>query len=308
MQNYWLSFTTTAPLFLVILGGMIFSKTKSFKKEWIAVLNDYALWIGFPALIMVALFKLDVPLSEHISLVSWNSAYIVSCMLLVFPMAKTFRLSNEMLRTLILAISFGNVSYLGIPVLMNAYGESVLTETTLLSAIYLFWLFTLGIVLVEVMGGEKLSILAVIKRLVTNPLLIAVFVGLMVSTFRIGIHPALFKGLDMIGSSVTAIVLFSLGLFLGSHPFGKLKEWLPVLAFSAVILLILPFLFKSMVELSNSGFRYRTSIMEAAMPMGLTPYVLAVKYELNASFASKVVVLSTSLAVFTLPLWMILLG
>ncbi|HKJ43001.1 MAG TPA: hypothetical protein VKA27_12985, partial [Sunxiuqinia sp.] len=62
MQNYWLSFSTVLPLFLAILGGLLFSRTKAFKKEWIDVLNDYALWIGFPALILVALFKLDVPL------------------------------------------------------------------------------------------------------------------------------------------------------------------------------------------------------------------------------------------------------
>jgi hypothetical protein len=303
MQSYWLSFTAILPLFLVILVGLVFSQSKAFKKEWIDVLNDYALWIGFPALILVALFKLDVPLSSYLDLIGWNSAYIVFCMLLAFPVAKIFRLSPATMRTLFLAFSFGNVAYLGIPVLLNVYGHEILSESTLLSAVYLFWLFTLGIVLVEVFGEESLSPALVLKRLAGNPLLLAVLIGLLVSVFKIEIPGMLMKSLDMFASSVTAIVLFSLGLFLGTHPLGKWETWFPVLGFSLAILLVLPFLFWGIFRLADSPFDARASILDAAMPMGLTPYVLSVKYKLNASFAAKVVVLTTMLSVVTLPLW-----
>lgn len=53
---------------------------------------------------------------------------------------------------------------------------------------------------------------------------------------------------------------------------------------------------------------YRSWVLDAAMPMGLTPYVLSVKYGLNTGFASKVVVLSTILATLSLPLWIYILG
>nr|MBD3622248.1 AEC family transporter [Sunxiuqinia sp.] len=308
MQNYWLSLSTILPLFLAVLAGLLFSRTKSFKKEWIDVLNDYALWIGFPALILVALFKLDVPLAEYIDLAAWNSAYIVLCMLLAFPVAKLFRLSTDTLRTLILAFSFGNVSYLGIPVLMNVYGSGILAESTLLSAVYLFWLFTLGIILVEVLGEHDVNPLVVVKNLLQNPLLIAVLLGLLVSILKFEVPEILVKGLDLFATSVTAVVLFSLGLFLGTHPFGKLKEWLPVAGFSMAILLLLPLVFYGVVRSFGVSFDVRSSILEAAMPMGLTPYVLSVKYKLNATFASKVVVLSTILSVLTLPLWIQILG
>ncbi|WP_159517367.1 AEC family transporter [Sunxiuqinia indica] len=308
MQNYLLSFVTVLPLFLAVLAGFLFSRTQSFKKEWIGVLNDYALWIGFPALILVALFKLDVPLSAYLGFIGWNSAYIVFSMLLAFPVAKVFRLSANTLRTLVLAFSFGNVAYLGIPVLVNVYGESVLAESTLISAIYLFWLFTLGIVLVELKGEETVKVSKVAKRLLTNPLLIAVFLGLFVSVFNIEMPQVLIESLDLFAMSVTAVVLFSLGLFLGSHPLGELKEWLPVAAFSVVILFLLPMFFWGVIKLVGVSFDMRASVLEAAMPMGLTPYVLSVKYNLNASFASKVVVLSTVLSVLTLPLWIQILG
>lgn len=308
MQNYWLSFSTVLPLFLAVFGGLLFSRTKSFKKEWIDVLNDYALWIGFPALILVALFKLDVPLSSYIALAGWNSGYIVCCMLLAFPVAKLFKLNSATLRTLVLAFSFGNVAYLGIPVLLNVYGTEILAESTLLSTIYLFWLFTLGIILVEVLGDGSVSPIIILKNLARNPLLLAVLFGLLVALLKIEIPEMIIKTIDLFANSVTAVVLFSLGLFLGTHPFGSLKEWLPVFAFSIVILLVLPLIYWGVIRISGQSFDMRTSVLDAAMPMGLTPYVLSVKYKLNATFAAKVVVLSTILSVLTLPLWIQILG
>lgn len=306
MQNYWISLSTIAPLFLVVLIGVIFSKTKSFKKEWINVLNDYALWIGFPALVLSAMLKLDKPLAEYLELASWNSGYLVVCIFLSFPIARIFKLSKRFLQTLILIISFGNITYLGLPVLQNAYGEEIVPDVILLSAVYLFWLFTLGITLVEILNKDQFNFKRISKNLATNPLLLAVFVGILILVFKIQIPSPLKESINLVGGSVTAIVLFSLGLFLGSHPVGKIKEWLPVFAFSIFILIILPGFFKLVLDFTGSGFNYRSSLMEATMPLGLTPYVLTVKYELESAFASKVLVLSTLLSVVTLPLWMII--
>ncbi|MDP2113782.1 MAG: AEC family transporter, partial [Bacteroidota bacterium] len=94
----------------------------------------------------------------------------------------------------------------------------------------------------------------------------------------------------------------------GKQPFGKFREWLPVLAFSVVILFVLPLLFfltlKPFMDLQLS----RAWVLESAMPMGLTAYALCMKYELNTEFASRAVVLSTLLALLSLPFWLVFLN
>jgi predicted permease len=196
------------------------------------------------------------------------------------------------------------VAYLGIPVLRSAYGDQILPEATMISAVYVFWLFTLGIFLVEYFGDHKVHLRELLVRLVTNPLLIAVFIGLIIAVNHIQLPKVMLSGLDILANSVTGVVLFSLGLFMGKQPVGKIQEWLPVLAFSLVILFVLPFLFllitRQFTDLSVS----RPWIMEAAMPMGLTAYALCLKYKLNTEFASRVVVLSTLLALLSLPFWL----
>jgi len=307
MASFFTALQTIGPLFLVIFVGMMISRNKSVNGQWIEILNNYALWIGFPSLILVALSRLEWNLPLYGQLIAWNSARCVISMILVFPVSALLKLKNSTRRTLFLAVSYGNVAYLGIPVLRSTFGDRILPEATMISAVYVFWLFTLGIFLVEYFGDHKVHFRQLIIRLVTNPLLIAVFTGLFIAVNHIQLPKILMGGLDIFASSVTAVVLFSLGLFMGKQPIGKFQDWMPVVVFSVVILLVLPILFlivlKPFVDLQVS----KAWILEAAMPMGLTAYALCLKYNLNTEFASRVVVVSTLIAIVTLPIWLVIL-
>ena len=307
MTQFFNAFQTIGPLFLIIFVGMIISRKKSVDHQWIEILNNYALWIGFPALILVALSRLQWDMQIYGSLIAWNSARIVFSVFLVFPVSALLNLKNDTRRTLFLAVSFGNVAYLGIPVLKNAYGDQILPEATMISAIYLFWLFTLGIFLVEYFSHQKVNFRVLLVRLISNPLLIAVVIGLIIAVNHVQVPKIVMSGLDIFANSVTAIVLLSLGIFIGKQPLGKFQDWLPVIAFSVVILIVLPFVFSMILQPFADVKSSRSWILESAMPMGLTPYVLCLKYNLNTRFASRVVVLSTLLALLSLPFWLVFL-
>lgn len=302
------SFQAIAPLFLVIFVGMVVSRNKTVNEQWLEILNNYALWIGFPALILVALSRLQWDLNLYGELIAWNSLRIVFAMLMVFPVSALLKLKNSTRRTLFLAVSYGNVAYLGIPVLRSSYGDQILPEATMISAVYVFWLFTLGIFLIEYFGDKKVQTKELLIRLVTNPLLIAVFIGLFIAVNQLKLPKIIMSGLDIFANSVTAVVLFSLGIFMGKQPLGKLRDWIPVLAFSVVILFILPLSFQLVLKPFIDPSLSRTWILDASMPMGLTAYALCLKYKLNTEFASRAVVASTLLALLSLPLWLALLA
>lgn len=308
MSSFFSAFQTIARLFLVILTGLIVSRNKSVDSKWLEVLNNYALWIGFPALILVALSRVDWDFQVYGHLIFWNSARLVISILLVLPISKILKLENQMRRTLFLAVSFGNVAYLGIPVLRSAWGDQNLPEATMISSVYLFWLFTLGIFMVEYFGDEKISYRNLVFRLFMNPMLISVFIGIAIAVNHIQMPEIIMSGLDLAASSVTGIVLFSLGLFVGRQSIGKLSDWIPVLVFSLVILFVLPFIFRLVTGAYIKPSLSKSWILESAMPLGLTPYALCLKYNLNTDFASRVVVASTLMALVSLPVWLVVLG
>lgn len=307
MAAFITALQSIVPLFLVIFAGMLVSRNKSVDNKWLEVMNNYALWIGFPALILVALSRLQWDFQLYGNLIFWNSARLVFSILIVLPISAVLKLENKMRRTLFLAVSFGNVAYLGIPVLRSAFGDQILPEATMISSVYLFWLFTLGIFMVEYFGDEKIKVSRLVLSLLLNPMLIAVFIGITIALTHFQVPKIIMSGLDLMASSVTGVVLFSLGLFVGRHPPGKLVEWVPVLAFSLVILFVVPFIFFQISRNFIPSATSRSWILEAAMPLGLTPYALCLKYDLHTQFASRVVVASTLLALFSLPVWLVIL-
>jgi predicted permease len=306
MSSFFLAANSILPLFLIILTGIGMVRIKAVHRGWVDILNKYALWIGLPSLIFVALIRLDFRFSEYSGLIICNSIYLIFCILLAFPVSWIFKTSLKTKRTLFLLLGFGNISYLGIPLLSSALGSEALGSAILLSAVYPIWMFTLAIGLIEVTGHERVHIVMIIKKLATNPLLISVFLGILASWLKIPVQGTVIKMFDLFGQSVTAVVLFSLGIFLGSKKIGKVKEWWPVLGLSVVIMIILPGIFYFAAKgFGMTTLQFRASILDAAMPMGLTAYAMTEQYQLNALLTGRLVILSTLLAAIILPVWIV---
>ncbi|MCE1200008.1 MAG: AEC family transporter [Marinilabiliales bacterium] len=304
MASFVLAFQTILPLFLVILAGVVMIKLKGATPDWADVLNKYALKIGFPALIFSAMLKMNFSLSENAGLLLSNSIYLIVCMLLAFPVGAILKLKTTTRQSLVLLFGFGNITYLGIPVLVSSFGAKAMDQAVILSSIYLFWMFSLALILIEVAGGGKLHFRTMLVKLVTNPLMIAVFLGTAGSLLKITLPAVVMKSLEIISNSVTAVVLLSLGIFMGSQRLGRLKEWYPVLVMSLIITVLLPALFFLAVRhLPMDALSLKCSVLDAAMPSGLTAYALSHQYRLNTQLAGRLVVLSTLMAILILPAW-----
>jgi hypothetical protein len=73
-----------------------------------------------------------------------------------------------------------------------------------------------------------------------------------------------------------------------------------------VIMIILPGIFYFLAKGSGmTNIQFRTSILDAAMPMGLTAYAMTEQYQLNALLTGRLVILSTILAAIILPVWIV---
>ncbi len=309
METFLIAFEAIVPLFLVILAGALFSKTKASSEHWVEVLNKYALWIGFPALVIASLMNLDTAMKSYLPLILINGGYIVACIFLAFPIAALFGLTNKMKRTLFLILPFGNTAYLGIPVLNNALGNSILPVAAIISAIYVFLLLTLAIILIEIHGQQKINLKNLIKSLAQNPLLLSVFIGLGIAWAGIRLPDFAEKTIHLFSRSVTAVVLFSLGIFLGMHPLGKLKNWIHIFGWSVIIMIVLPAALFGLLQFSAlDPVQSKATLLDAAMPLGLTPYVLSVQYRLETTLTARLVVFSTLLSVVVLPLWITAAG
>lgn len=295
---------TILPIFVIILLGAFFFRIRLAKYAWVSVLNEFVVQIGFPSLIFSTLVKLDWNLELHGSILLINSVFVLICFSLALLVSTFFKLGKKLKRTLFLAATYGNIAYLGIPVIDMFLGKDYLPEASLITAVYLFWIFSVGMIYLEysITGGVKLKI--VFLKLLKNPIIISVIAGILVLVLKIELPRVLLKPLEMISASVTPVILFSLGIFLGNSKTGRLKEWIPVFILVIFVLLIKPVIFLYGIKsLSLPVASFHTSVLDAAMPLAITPFALSRDFDLDADFLARGIVLSTILSLVSLSLW-----
>jgi predicted permease len=237
-----IAFKAVAPLFLAIFAGMAFSRSKAVTENSIDILNKYALKIGLPALVIASLMRINPEQGIYARFILINSVYFIATMLLAYPVARIFGLSKQVRSALFLIFSYGNVAYLGIPVLQNSYGEAAVPLAGIISSVYIFWMLTLGVTLIELHSNQRMTAKEFIKNQLGNPLMLSVIIGLAFVLFKIQLPVVINETIKLFAGSVTAVVLFSLGIFLGLHRNGNLRDWAAALAWSVVILLVLLFI------------------------------------------------------------------
>jgi predicted permease len=303
------AFEIVLPLFLVILIGLTFSLAGAASISWVEVLNKYALWIGFPALVVFSLMQLEEQISSYLPLILLNSAYLIACMGLVIILSRLFQLKPIMKKSLFLILPFGNIAYLGIPVLENTFGQDILPVAALLSAVYVFWMLTLALVLIEINGNNSFNLKKTTKNLLKNPLLVSVFIGIAIVAFEIPVPDFAKQTIQLFSQSVTAVVLFSLGIFIGMQKIGNPYEWLQVAVVSVTAMIILPALLYLALHFAPlPSQELKATVIDASMPLGLTPYALSVQYKLETKLFARVVVFGTLISVVVIPMWIFILG
>jgi malonate transporter and related proteins len=299
-----------APLFLIIFAAAIVQRWRRLGDSWISNLNGYALNVGLPVLIFSSLAKTQFSFATEAPLLLANSVFMIGTFCCTLVAGKLLHLKPQMLQTIVLSMMFSNVAYLGIPLLTQFYGMSVLPTTGLVVAVHVFWVFSLGIGYLDYTrrssGGNILADVGL--GLIKNPLFLSVVFGIFVASAGIILPEVFMRSIDMVSASVTPTVLIVIGLFIGKSTIGKVQEWIPVVLFSFVTLIVLPAAFYEGLVLSGyPPSAFTISILQAAMPLAITPFALAEKYGLQQQFIARSIVLSTVFAVISLPFWISLM-
>src|SRR5262249_19723317 len=138
-----------------------------------------------------------------------------------------------------LAAAWGNVGYMGVPLLIAAYGENHALASVLAVVLDNLVLQSVTILLVEAsLGAHKGGLRTVMRAVARNPLILAVLAG--AAQVALGLRlPAAANGfLSLLGAAAAPSALFALGATLrGATLASGLRL---VAAISAAKLLVLP--------------------------------------------------------------------
>ena len=294
---------TLLPLILLVILGWVLKKTIA-DDSWTTVLNKLAVYLLFPALIFSGMIKVKLETIDDFSFIYGNFILLVAIIFTLYFGLKYLGLKKSMVNTYVISVFFGNVGYLGVPIVSSIVpdGQGLVSMHV---ALYTLILFTFGIGVLEFSVHKKLSSKILVDAL-KNPLLLAVLIAIVLLATDTKLPFVVLKTIDLLAGGATPIILISLGLFL-ARELPKV-EYKHVVGLVGLKLFVVPMIFLLYFYLAGKSEVLAISVLEAGMPMAITPFILAELYPMEREIIAIGIVVSCLLSVFTLPLLMVLVG
>jgi len=294
---------TLAPLMLLVLLGYILKKTIA-NDSWTEVLNKLAIYLLFPALIFSGMIKVKLESIDDFSFIYGNFTVLVLIIASLYFGLKAMGFKKSIVNTYVISVFFGNVGYLGFPILSSLIPNSE-GLVSMHVALYTLVLFTFGIGVLEFSVHKKLSSKILVDTL-KNPLLVAVLFSIFILLIEIELPYIVSKTVDLLAGGATPIILISLGIFL-ARELPKV-EYKHVIGLVGLKLFVVPMIFLLYFYMAGQTEVLAISVLEAGMPMAITPFILAELYPMEREIIAIGIVVSCLLSVFTLPFLMVFVG
>lgn len=303
METFLKMANTQSILFLYILLGVCCRKTGLFDDHTRGKLTDFALMVTLPCMVFESFhmpFSMEILRRGALALV------------IAFGMAAVALLAGRLLYDRFppkekCVLQYGtlvtNSGFAGLPVVAGTYGEEGLFLASIFIIPTRILMWSAGLSLFE-KGGSPWERA---KKVLLNPAVIAVGLGLLRMILQLPLPAFLDTALDQVGDCTSPIAMALVGAILADVPLRAVAE---PKAFYLILVrqIALPLLcLGALKALGTDPLTLGVSVALTGMPIGSTTAILAQKYGADAGFASKCVFLSTLSSLVTVPLLTLLL-
>ncbi|MCS0496750.1 AEC family transporter [Ancylobacter sp. MQZ15Z-1] len=300
-----------APVFGLIGLGYLASLSGHLRERAAEGLSEYVFGLAVPVLIFKTLAGARLP-EEGQPWGYWIAYFTGAFIVFALGMLAAKRLFHRgYTESVIHGFTSGqaNTVFVGVPLILQAYGPEGAVPLFLLIAVHLPIMMVVATVLTEgVTGGLSAAGLKKLVRLLAfNPILIGIYAG--GAAKLVGFEPSgvLKQIADMLSASAVPCALVSLGLALHRYPIrGDLGPALLITLLKLVVHPALVYVLTRMLPMPPVWAD--VAVVFAAMPSGINAYLLAQRYRVGVSASAGAVSLSTAASLFTVTLWLMILG
>ncbi len=291
----------TLPFFALIGVGYLAGKTRFFSAEATAAVTKFVFYFALSA--MLFRFSANLSLGELVDLrfltaYLWGTAFVYG---IATAVAFLRGLSVEEAAIEGQCAAIGNVGFLGIPMLALLLGEQAVGHVMMVLAVDLIVFGSLIVILITGARDGRMSfrILGTVgKGLATNPMIVAIVLGLTWSSTGIPLPTPVMEFVSTLGAAATPGALFAIGASLAS----KSAERMQVAGWLSFCKLVLHPAFVALAALVLFPVEpYAASVMIAAssLPVAGNIYILAQHYGVAPQRVSASILISTAVSILT---------
>ena len=208
--------------------------------------------------------------------------------------------------------AFGNTVLLGIPLILNTFGDAGSLPVFLIIAFHSWQWFAVVTILVEAGRGRGRALIGIpwtiLKSLAKNPILIGLMLGLTWNIFSLPLPQPLTDITGFLGQAALPCAVFAMGASLARYRIsGAIREALAGSILKLIAFPAITYLIATNIFVIDPLWRDVAVIM-AALPVGVNVYLFADRYDAGAPAAATSMLLSTFLSFATIGLLLYFLG
>jgi malonate transporter and related proteins len=197
--------------------------------------------------------------------------------------------------------AYSNVTVLGVPICVELLGEEAFLPMLVIISVHNMVIYAFGTLLAERRTETGVTLLGhiwkVARDMLKNPISGSLVAGLLVNLLGVPIYQPLMEAMGLLSRAAVPAALFVVGAALTRYRIRG--ELTPALIITLLKLLVLPLtVWILMYQVFNiEPLWAATGVMLACMPVGISVYVFAKRYESCEPQVAGAIVLSSLLAV-----------
>lgn len=311
MKNLLFTLNAILPIVLPILLGFFLQKIRLFDKDFFTKMNKLAFKILIPVSLFKSLYTADISDIDF----KFVGIAIISLLILfaIGFVAVTLFVPNKKQKGVIHQVLFrSNYAIIGIPLATALGGAEAEAAASIIAAVSVPIFNILAVIALSMYDhedGQKVSVVSILKKIVTNPLIIGVFSGLVVIAIRAIISACggngninvdsmdnytagyfIIKTISTLGACATPIALIALG---GKFEFSAVKKlWKQITISTITRLAIIPLVALTVFYFLgfNSSIYFSILIALFATPVAVSSAPMAEEMGQDGELAGQLVV------------------
>lgn len=307
-ENLIFSLNATVPVFLMMVLGLLFRKIGWIDEVFAEKMNQFVFMVPLPVLVFEDLATVDF--AEV-----WDTKFVLFCFFVTLASIGIAAGISALWKDKSIQGEFIQVSYrssaalLGVALIQNIYGDSGMAPLMMIGSVPLYNIMAVVVLSFfhpKNRGLDAAVLRKTLKGIVTNPIIIAIAIGLLWSALHIPMPQILAKTISNVGGVATPMGLMAMGAtFDISKAFAKVKP-----AVTAALIKLAGFCAVFLPLAVMAGFRDSELVAILVMLGSATTvscFVMAKNMGHEGVLTSSVVMLTTLFSGFTLTGWIYIL-
>ena len=303
MANFLLGLNIIFPIFFVIFAGYL-AKQKGYLDEHFVSTST---WIVFYVALPLKLFS-DIRSAHIETLPTTYVAYILLGIFLIFfatwIAARPFIPDRKKLSAFVHCSFRSNFVYVGYPILESLYGKPSPEHMIVVTVFGLTLYNILAIVILTLYSeseDKKIHPGKILLKILKNPMIIAIFIGVLFNILQIPVYTGLDKGISLLAALCTPLSLLLIGASLN---FESVTHDLALVFASATIRTILTplILIPIGIAIGLSAVELGIAYVFWATPCAINCFIYTKEMGGDSELASKIITTSFLFAIVTYPI------